>query len=82
MRLTKLMRGLDGFADDKWQWLEHDSDWIYQGGPTGHLHDVYFNQWDDLDDTPAVWHIVDEMKSNDYNPFVTEPWQLSVNGIY
>ena len=25
-------------------WLEHDSDWIYADGPTGHLHDVYFNQ--------------------------------------
>ena len=25
-------------------WLEHDSDWIYEGGPTGNLHDVYFNQ--------------------------------------
>ncbi len=25
-------------------WLEHDADWIYPEGPTGHLHDVYFNQ--------------------------------------
>jgi len=25
-------------------WLEHDADWIYQGGPTGNLHDVYYNQ--------------------------------------
>ncbi len=26
-------------------WLEHDSDWIYPDGPTGNLHDVYFNQF-------------------------------------
>jgi hypothetical protein len=25
-------------------WLEHDANWIYDGNPTGHLHDVYFNQ--------------------------------------
>eukprot|EP00961_Rhodomonas_salina_P165564 2230664-Rhodomonas_salina.1 len=43
--LTKLMKGLDGFsADGEWIWEPHDADWIYQGGPTGHLHEVYFNQ--------------------------------------
>eukprot|EP00292_Cryptomonas_paramecium_P029171 CAMPEP_0113704502 /NCGR_PEP_ID=MMETSP0038_2-20120614/26557_1 /TAXON_ID=2898 /ORGANISM="Cryptomonas paramecium" /LENGTH=46 /DNA_ID=CAMNT_0000629295 /DNA_START=65 /DNA_END=201 /DNA_ORIENTATION=+ /assembly_acc=CAM_ASM_000170 len=26
-----------------------DGDWIYADGPTGHLHDVYFNQYDELD---------------------------------
>jgi hypothetical protein len=25
-------------------WLEHDANWIYDGNPTGHLHDVYYNQ--------------------------------------
>jgi hypothetical protein len=39
------LRGLAGFSDDKWVWLPHDADWIYQGGPEGHLHDVYFNQY-------------------------------------
>jgi hypothetical protein len=40
------LRGLAGFNDDaKWKWLPHDADWIYQGGPTGHLHDEYFNQY-------------------------------------
>jgi hypothetical protein len=40
------LRGLAGFNDagDQWIWLPHDADWIYQGGPEGHLHDVYFNQ--------------------------------------
>jgi hypothetical protein len=43
--LSKLLRGLDGLsADGTWIWEPHDEDWIYQGGPTGHLHDVYFNQ--------------------------------------
>jgi len=63
-------------------WLEHDADWIYQGGPTGNLHDVYYNQWEDLDDSPVTWHIVGDMSSKDYDPFNTEPWQLAVNGIY
>jgi hypothetical protein len=44
LRYTKLLRGLDGFSDDMWVWLEHDADWIYPDGPTGHLHDVYYNQ--------------------------------------
>ena len=26
-------------------WLEHDSEWIYPDGPTGNLHNVYFNQF-------------------------------------
>jgi hypothetical protein len=26
-------------------WLEHDFDWIYPDGPTGNLHNVYFNQF-------------------------------------
>ena len=39
------LRGLAGLSEDnKWVWLEHDSDWIYPGNPTGHLHDVYYNQ--------------------------------------
>ncbi len=38
------LRGLAGFSGDKWVWLDHDADWIYPNGPTGHLHDVYFNQ--------------------------------------
>jgi hypothetical protein len=43
--LTMLqLRGLAGFSGDTWTWLPHDADWIYQGGPEGHLHDVYFNQ--------------------------------------
>lgn len=40
------LRGLAGFNETgtQWIWLPHDADWIYQGGPEGHLHDVYFNQ--------------------------------------
>ena len=46
------LRGLSGFDDDqKWLWLQHDADWIYQGGPTGHLHEEYFNQYVTL----SIW---------------------------
>jgi hypothetical protein len=40
------LRGLARCKDagDQWIWLPHDADWINQGGPEGHLHDVYFNQ--------------------------------------
>eukprot|EP00286_Rhodomonas_abbreviata_P027278 CAMPEP_0181307250 /NCGR_PEP_ID=MMETSP1101-20121128/10767_1 /TAXON_ID=46948 /ORGANISM="Rhodomonas abbreviata, Strain Caron Lab Isolate" /LENGTH=80 /DNA_ID=CAMNT_0023413429 /DNA_START=187 /DNA_END=429 /DNA_ORIENTATION=- len=79
--LSKLLRGLDGFSGDVWTWEPHDADWIYQGGPTGHLHEVYFNQWDDLDTTPVDYHINEAMRDLD-NPFTTEQWQLNVNGIY
>jgi hypothetical protein len=39
-------------------------------------------RWDELDDSPVTWHIVGDMTTSDYNPFVTEPWQLAVNGVY
>ena len=31
------------------------------GGPDsdGVKHDVYFNQWEDLDDSPIGWHITE-----------------------
>lgn len=47
MVLTALaLRGLSGLVDGNWWlWAEHDADWIYPNGPTGHLHDVYFNQF-------------------------------------
>ena len=52
------LRGLAGFNDagTQWVWLPHDADWIYQGGPEGHLHDVYFNQYDDK--VLLIWKIL------------------------
>lgn len=37
------MKGLSGLVDDKWNWTPHDADWIIPEGPTGHLHEVYWN---------------------------------------
>mmetsp|Transcript_28952 Transcript_28952/g.60846 ORF Transcript_28952/g.60846 Transcript_28952/m.60846 type:complete len:96 (-) Transcript_28952:251-538(-) len=88
------LRGLAGFSGDKWVWLDHDADWIYPNGPSGHLHDVYFNQYDDLwsaNDPKLVWHIdpaagLKDLDTNysAINDYVVnaEPWQAAVNGIY
>jgi hypothetical protein len=46
------------------------------------------HRWGDLDDSPVTWHIVGgiagSVQSNgaDFDPFITEPWQSAVNGIY
>ncbi len=46
------------------------------------------HRFDDLDTSPVTWHIVPafagDVKRNgaDFDPFVTEPWQAAVNGIY
>ena len=45
-------------------------------------------RWADLDDSPVTWHIVGDIAGSardngaSFDPFITEPWQLSVNGIY
>ena len=35
--------------------------WDAQGGPdsTGVKNDPYYNQWEDLDDSPIGWHITE-----------------------
>jgi hypothetical protein len=46
------------------------------------------HRWEDLDDSPVTWHIVGDIagaaadNGAGFDPFNTEPWQLSVNGIY
>ena len=46
------------------------------------------HRWDDLDDSPVTWHIVGDIagaaadNGAGFDPFITEPWQLAVNGIY
>ncbi len=43
---TLALRGLSGMVDGNWWlWADHDADWIYPNGPSGHLHDVYYNQY-------------------------------------
>jgi hypothetical protein len=41
------------------EWAHHDRDWIYEEGPETDSvkHDVYYNQWEDLDDSPIGWNI-------------------------
>ena len=45
-------------------------------------------RWEDLDDSPVTWHIVGDIagaaadNGAGFDPFITEPWQLAVNGIY
>ena len=45
-------------------------------------------RWADLDDSPVTWHIVGDIagaaanNGASFDPFITEPWQLSVTGIY
>jgi hypothetical protein len=52
------------------------------------LTKFHTHRWDDLDTSPVTWHIVPafagDVKRNgaDFDPFVTEPWQSAVNGIY
>jgi hypothetical protein len=46
------------------------------------------DRWEDLDDSPVTWHIVGDIagaaadNGAGFDPFITEPWQLAVNGIY
>eukprot|EP00285_Hemiselmis_virescens_P013357 CAMPEP_0173384892 /NCGR_PEP_ID=MMETSP1356-20130122/7474_1 /TAXON_ID=77927 ORGANISM="Hemiselmis virescens, Strain PCC157" /NCGR_SAMPLE_ID=MMETSP1356 /ASSEMBLY_ACC=CAM_ASM_000847 /LENGTH=88 /DNA_ID=CAMNT_0014340481 /DNA_START=63 /DNA_END=329 /DNA_ORIENTATION=- len=44
-----------GYNTGNWEWNKHGEDWIFQGGPTGHRHDVYHNQWENLDDSRHEW---------------------------
>ena len=45
-------------------------------------------RWQDLDDSPVTWHIVGDIagaaadNGAGFDPSITEPWQLAVNGIY
>ena len=50
-----------------------DSDWIYQEGPETDSvkHDVYYNQWEDLDDSPVGWHITEPT-----DPAAADGWLL------
>lgn len=57
------------------EWNQHDSDWIYQGGPETDAtkHDVYYNQWGTLDASPVDWHITEEV-----DPSTADPWLTKV----
>ena len=80
-----LMQGIAGLVDDKWQWSPHDADWIIPDGPSGHLHDVYFNVYGEgphaLNCDKHTWATPFDWEAKG-SPFDTEPWQLEVNGIY
>ena len=60
-----------------WGWNVHDGDWIYQGGPdsTEVKNMPYYNQWEDLDDSPIGWHITEAV-----DPCSTDPWLSAVGG--
>merc|ERR1712216_679206 len=62
---------------DIWSWNAHSPDWIYEGGPDsdGVKHDVYFNQWEDLDDSPIGWHITEPV-----DPCETDGWLSTIGG--
>ena len=47
-----------------------------QGGPeTDEVkHDVYYNQWEDLDDSPIGWHITEAV-----DPADTDEWLNNVD---
>jgi len=77
----KLYR-LNAFGTDvePHEWAHHGSDWIYQEGPETDSvkHDVYYNQWEDLDDSPIGWHITEEV-----DPATADTWLTNVGrGIY
>eukprot|EP00284_Hemiselmis_tepida_P010476 CAMPEP_0174916294 /NCGR_PEP_ID=MMETSP1355-20121228/1719_1 /TAXON_ID=464990 /ORGANISM="Hemiselmis tepida, Strain CCMP443" /LENGTH=93 /DNA_ID=CAMNT_0016161285 /DNA_START=36 /DNA_END=317 /DNA_ORIENTATION=+ len=44
-----------GYNVGNWEWKAHGPDWIYQGGPTGNRHNVFYNQWEGLDDSRHEW---------------------------
>ena len=48
-------------ADSKFCLRSSDNLWRQQGGPdsSGVKNDPYFNQWEDLDDSPIGWHITE-----------------------
>ena len=48
-----------------------------QGGPdsTDVKNDPFYNQWEDLDDSPIGWHITEPV-----DPCSTEPWLSAVGG--
>ena len=50
----------------QWNWNTHGSDWIYQGGPdSSEVKNMpYFNQWEDMDDSPVSWHITEARRVN------------------
>ena len=51
-----------------------------QGGPdsSGVKTDVFYNQWEDLDDSPIGWHITEAV-----DPCGVDPWMSAVgNNIY
>ena len=41
-----------------------------------------FGRLEDLDVKPVTWHIAPDISAKDYKSYVTEPWQMAVNGIY
>jgi hypothetical protein len=50
----------------QWNWNTHGSDWIYQGGPDSSAvkNSPYFNQWEDMDDSPVSWHVTEARRVN------------------
>lgn len=67
-----------GTAEPPHEWAHHDRDWIYQGGPETDSvkHDVFFNQWDDLDDSSADgYHVTEPV-----DPASSDKWLDDVGG--
>eukprot|EP00960_Hanusia_phi_P060097 764405-Hanusia_phi.AAC.1 len=62
------------------RWSPHSSDWIYQGGPSMTFHDIHdptYNQWDNLDATPASWNV-----SQPVDSLSVDKWLSDVVGVY
>ena len=57
------------------EWAHHGNDWIYQEGPEtdSTKHEVYYNQWEDLDDSPVGWHITEAV-----DPATADDWLTNV----
>jgi len=56
------LASVDSYNDEGiWNWNQHGSDWIYQGGPDSSAtkNMPYYNQWEDFDDSPVSWHITE-----------------------
>ena len=58
-------------------WAEYVRDFVVQGGPdsTEVKNMPYYNQWEDLDDSPIGWHITEAV-----DPCSTDPWLSAVGG--